>query len=115
MLRRAVLLPTVRSVLAVYFASSVRGGSVTYKIVNYPEQQDDWTLSRFITIKTDAATGELTEDDVQSWTVTVTHGDIKISYGRDQPGVGVDITRTVNYRATGQRLRPTIGRSCAGG
>ncbi len=65
--------------------------------MNYPKQQDGWTLSGFITIKTDAATGKLSEKDVQSWTVTVTKGDIKVTYGRDQPGVGVDITGTVNY------------------
>jgi hypothetical protein len=106
MLRRNALLPILVFVPAVFFAGSVRGGTVTYNIMNYPKQQDGWTLSGFITIKTNAASGTLTEDDVQSWSVTVKKGDVSVPYGRNQPGAGVDIMGTVKYTPTQILLPP---------
>jgi hypothetical protein len=100
MLRRSALLAILLFVPAFFFAGSVRGGTVTYKIMNYPEQQDGWMLSGYITIKTNAANGTLTENDVQSWSVTVKKGDVSVTYGSNDPGVGVEILGTVNYTPT---------------
>ncbi len=88
MLRRNAL-RILLFVPAVFFAGSVRGGTVTYKIMNYPAQQDGWTVSGYITIKTNAASGMLAAGDVQSWSITVKKGDISVTYGRNEPGRGV--------------------------
>ncbi len=106
MLRRNALLAILLFVPAFLCAGPVRGGTVTYRIMNYPEQQDGWTVTGYITIKTNAATGTLAEGDVQSWSVTVKKGNVSVTYGRDKPGQGVDIKGTVTYTPTQILLPP---------
>ena len=53
---------------------TVLAGSMTYDIVNYPADQNGWTLSG--TITTDGKTGVLAPSDILSWTWTITGGQL---------------------------------------
>jgi hypothetical protein len=97
MLRRDALLPIILVFSGVFLASSVRGGTVTYSIVNYPAQQNGWTLSGMITIKTNAVSGTRAQNDVQSWSVKITKDNVTATYGNNEAGAGVSIMGTVSY------------------
>ncbi|MGC1718172.1 MAG: PEP-CTERM sorting domain-containing protein [Isosphaeraceae bacterium] len=49
---------------------AVLAGSMTYDIVNYPADQNGWTLSG--TITTDGKIGDLAATDILSWSYTIT-------------------------------------------
>ncbi len=51
---------------------AVLAGSTTYNILNYPDLQNGWTVSG--TITTDGFIGDLNENDIKSWTWTISSG-----------------------------------------
>ncbi len=70
-----MLTPTPRAMMLFTLLSipqAVMAGSMTYDIVNYPADQNGWTLSG--TITTDGKTGDLAPTDILSWTWTITTG-----------------------------------------
>ncbi len=70
------------------FAVSLSGlpaqANTVYSLVNYPGDQNGWTLSGSIT--TDGKTGALTSTDVLSWSWTVTSGTTAYTFGSTDPG-----------------------------
>ncbi|MGO9815328.1 MAG: hypothetical protein ACLP53_31755 [Isosphaeraceae bacterium] len=69
---------------------AVLAGSTTYNILNYPDLQGGWTVSG--TITTDGFIGDLNENDIESWTWTITSGATTWT-AKSGPGVFKDITQ----------------------
>ena len=70
--RRSALAAAYLSV-AVFLLASVSNAcavTITYDLVNYPSDQNGWTLSGFIT--TDGTIGAITRADILSWSFTAT-------------------------------------------
>jgi hypothetical protein len=106
MIRRNALPLTLLCVYALFFQGLAEGGMVTYKIVNYPAQQDGWTLSGTITINTTEASGTLTAKDITSWNWTIKKDKTVVNIGRTGAGSGVEIDGTVRYTPTQILLPP---------
>jgi PEP-CTERM motif len=105
MLRRNRSMLVLLSFLAVIVQGSVRGGTVTYQIQNYPANQDGWTLSGTITIKTSATSGTLAEGDITAWSWTISKGSDSYTYKSTDKGAAVQLEGTVTYTPT-QILMP---------
>jgi hypothetical protein len=58
--------------------------NIIYSLVNYPDDQNGWTLSGSIT--TDGKSGALTSTDVLSWSWTVTSGTTAYTFRSTDPG-----------------------------
>ena len=62
---------SVPMVFLLFSLAVVHGQDTTYNLMNYPAEQNGYSLSGFIT--TDGMVGTLSSSDVQSWSVTVTN------------------------------------------
>lgn len=65
--------------IALLISSTPALAAVTYKLVDYPQYQNGWTLSGSIT--TDGATGDITAGHIKAWDWTITQGNL--SFSRD--------------------------------
>ncbi len=63
---------------------AVLAGSTTYKIQNYPDLQNGWTVSG--TITTDGFIGGINQNDIKSWTWTMTSGATTYTAKSTDPG-----------------------------
>jgi hypothetical protein len=68
----------IAALALVLLASIAHAGNITYNLVNYPADQDGFSLSGQIT--TDGMVGTLSGTDVQSWSVTLRKADTSFAY-----------------------------------
>lgn len=76
---------------------AVLAGSTTYNILNYPDLQNGWTLTG--TITTDCFIGDINQNDIKSWTWTITSGATTYTANSTDPGAsttleGIEIQET---------------------
>jgi PEP-CTERM motif len=89
--------------LVVFFQGSVRGGSVTYNIQNYPAEQDGWTLAGTITITSKTASGTITEDNeniITAWGWTISKGSESYTNKSTDKNAELTITGSLSYTST---------------
>jgi len=76
---------------------AVLAGSTKYNILNYPDLQNGWTLTG--TITTDGFIGDINQNDIKSWTWTITSGATTYTANSTDPGAsttleGIEIQET---------------------
>lgn len=91
-------------VVAAVFVATLGAGSVlqaesiTYYLVDYPDDQDGWTLEGHIT--TDGTMGLLEEDDILAWSWMASKDQLSYEYNSENPSPAVVLTGSILADAT---------------
>ena len=67
--------------------TALRAEAITYYLVDYPDDQDGWTLEGFIT--TDGTIGTLEEDDILAWSWRASKDGVSHGYASEYPASDV--------------------------
>ena len=78
--------------------TALRAEAITYYLVDYPDDQDGWTLEGYIT--TDGTIGALEKSDIRAWSWTASKDELSHGYNSEEPGRAVVLMGKILADAT---------------
>ncbi len=99
---RRFYLASIALTVVLFLSKSVVAGSITYNVIDYPDQQDGYHVSG--TITTDGTIGALTASNFLSWSLLVTNGSESHLISSADPGPGPQVTVVGDVEATASTL-----------